>query len=190
MEKEKSLTAQTGLTSIDKSKLKCLADRNVQVLRQIERGLTIERSLNEGLMIDTAIRQHGDECVEMALSGLILMTAEYFNVQGNITPMQAVMIAGDLITKHSFENIEDIILALQNIRTSGTSLYGKFDAQTIFDSMDTIMDQKIGSREDRWTKEKEKYLFPALRGLDSHKELRELHREAQLQYLQNKAKTE
>lgn len=139
-------------------------------------------------MINNAIKSYGTESVEMALSGLILLTAEYFNVQGNISKNQAVMIAGDLIQKHSLENIEDIILALQNIRTSGNKLWGKFDAQTIFESMDLILDQKIDEREKVQAKAKEEHYFPAQRSGDPSKAFRELHHEALKNYLQEKTK--
>lgn len=114
-------------------------------------------------MIRKAVQLYGEDVVVNATSGLILMTAQMFNLNNNISDDQAFILASDLLEKYPTENIDDIILMLKNIRTSGMKMYGKFDAETIFSEMDKYMDLKITEREAIYAEEKQKYQMTAPR---------------------------
>lgn len=114
-------------------------------------------------MLDKAIRLYGEDIVIDAVCGAIILTASVFNVGRNMTDDQAMMLASDLVAKYRFENIEDILLMLKGLRTSGTTMYGKFDAETIFSEMDKYMDVKIDEMEHRYTEVKREFQIDAAR---------------------------
>ena len=163
--------------------LECMAQKNLQALRAIESGLTVEKALENGTMIDKVVIEHGEELVENTICGLILMTSGFFNVAHNISDDQALMIAGDILERYRYENIEDIILACKSIRMNEVKLMHKLDAETIHNAICAVIDKKIDARDARHQKQKEEYAQGYQR-TSSKNTVRELHREALKNYLQ------
>lgn len=166
--------------------MKLLASHQVTALHKVEKGLTIRGSIENGLMINKAIQLFGEDLVVNTISAVINMTSRMFNVSNNITPPQSFMLSCDLIEKYPTENIEDFILMLKNIRTSGMKMYGKFDAETIFSEMDKYMDEKITEREAIYAEEKQKYQMAAPRSSEGQS-LRENIRAAMIKRAREEA---
>lgn len=166
-----------------------MAAKEISNLRLIEKNLTIAGSVKGGLMLSKAVTLYGERNVVLAVAGAILMTASMFNVGNNISDDQAILIASDLIEKYPTENIEDILLMLKTIRTSGAKMYGKFDAETIFSEMDRYMDLKIDERERQYQEQKKEYQIDGARTSGGESALKEQVRASMNRYIKEKAKS-
>lgn len=108
----------------------------------IERGVTLEKAI-QGTTIRNLIREIGDTTLLVALAGMILQTAGFFNIGKSITDEQALDTASLLIDSYPHETIEDFTLMFREAKKGKYGeLYNRLDGQIIFKWMSAYLDMK------------------------------------------------
>lgn len=113
----------------------------------IERGVTLEKAI-QGTTIRNLIREIGDTTLLVALAGMILQTAGFFNLGKSITDEQALDTASLLIDSYPHETIEDFTLMFREAKKGKYGeLYNRLDGQIIFKWMSAYLEMKAEHRE-------------------------------------------
>ncbi|MBW6490986.1 MAG: hypothetical protein K0B15_07295 [Lentimicrobium sp.] len=88
-------------------------------------------------------KQLGEKDMLKAVTGAILVAAEYFNVKGGINESQAVQTASLWIEQYPLETFEDLLLCLKNAKLGKYGIvYNRIDGQTIFEWFRAYLDEK------------------------------------------------
>lgn len=113
----------------------------------IERGVTLEKAI-QGTTIRNLIREIGDTTLLVALAGMILQTAGFFNLGKSITDEQALDTASLLIDSYPHETVEDFTLMFREAKKGKYGeLYNRLDGQIIFKWMSDYLEMKAEHRE-------------------------------------------
>ena len=113
----------------------------------IERGVTLEKAI-QGTTIRNLIREIGDTTLLVALAGMILQTAGFFNIGKSINDEQALDTASLLIDSYPHETIEDFTLMFREAKKGKYGeLYNRLDGQIIFKWMSAYLEMKAEHRE-------------------------------------------
>ncbi|GEM_PF-3332512 len=119
-----------------------LAANNFLAVARIENSLSIRGSIEGGNQLQKLVRSNW-EVVMKLLSRLIKNTAIFYNVSGNITDDQLVMISQTILDTYPGDNIEDVILALKTARTGRYGkLYGRLDGEVILNWISQFLETK------------------------------------------------
>ena len=119
-----------------------LATKNFLDLAIIESSFTHKKSVESGIQINKLVQANKKEAYKLIMR-LIENTAIFYNVNGQTTEQQLVMIAQSIIDKYGYDNIEDIIIALKNGRAGMYGkLFGRFDGEVVLDWIQQSMEAK------------------------------------------------
>ena len=123
--------------------MQCLVDRDVLAIAMTERKLTLQTA-SAGPNLQSIAKTHGDSLPIKALSGIILVTTEFFSGTGTqMTSSQAVQTAALLLDSYPAETIEDVVLCLKNAKSGKYGkIYARIDGQLIFDWFRQYLDEK------------------------------------------------
>jgi hypothetical protein len=125
---------------------------------KIENKLTPADSVQNGIQLKKLASANWEAAMKL-ITRLIKNTAIFYNVNGQVTDQQLVMIAQSIIDKYGYDNIEDLIIALKNGR-SGVygKLYGRFDGEVVLDWITQYMESKAEALEKLHHKKKTEML--------------------------------
>ena len=124
-----------------------LATKNFLDVAEIEGALTPAKSIEMGVQINKLAGANRKATYKMIMR-LVENTAMFYNVNGQTTEAQLVMIAQSIIEKYGYDNIEDVIIALKNGRSGMYGkLYGRFDGEVVLDWIAQYMESKAEARE-------------------------------------------
>jgi hypothetical protein len=102
----------------------------------------------QGTTIRNLVKQMGDTTLLVALSGMILHTANYFNLTKSMNDDQAIDTASLLIDTYPHETIEDFTLMFREAKKGKYGeLYNRLDGQMIFKWMGLYLEEKARFRE-------------------------------------------
>jgi hypothetical protein len=113
----------------------------------IERSVTLEKAI-QGTPIRNLVRELGDTTLLVALSGMILHTAGFFNLGRTMNDDQAIDTASMLIDQYPFETIEDFTLMFREAKKGKYGeMFNRLDGQIIFRWMGLYLEEKAKFRE-------------------------------------------
>lgn len=120
--------------------MQCLINKNVIELVKIEKNITLDIAIKAKKNI-----QHSRENEENAIrtvTGILLMSSEYFNVGNKLNEIQAVQTASLFLEQYPIESIEDLILCLKNAKTAKYGKIYRVDGETIFKWFQLYLNEK------------------------------------------------
>lgn len=123
--------------------MQCLVDRDALAIAMAERKLTLQTA-SAGATLQSIAKTHGDSLPIKALSGIILVTTEFFSGTGTqMTSSQSVQTAALLLDSYPAETIEDVVLCLKNAKSGKYGkIYARIDGQLIFTWFSQYLDEK------------------------------------------------
>jgi hypothetical protein len=102
----------------------------------------------QGTTIKNLVKQIGDNTLLVALSGMILHTANFFNLTKSMNDDQAIDTASLLIETYPHETIEDFTIMFREAKKGKYGeLYNRLDGQLIFKWMGLYLEEKAKFRE-------------------------------------------
>lgn len=134
-----------------------MASKDSLTLAHVESDLTVGLALN-GTLISTLSKSMVKNDLIKALSVIILRGCESFNIKGNLTEGQALLLAIDFTELYKHETIEDVMLMFRLVRQGviGGKVW-RIDSQIILGEwMPAYLDLKSEEREKRVEKTKNK----------------------------------
>ena len=120
-----------------------LANQDVLNIATAERRLTLDIAI-KGKNMQSILKTHGDELPLKALSGIILLTTEFFSGSGTqMTAAQSFQTASLLLDSYPAETIEDVLLCFKNAKQGRYGkIYNRIDGQIIFEWFKQYLDEK------------------------------------------------
>lgn len=124
----------------------------------IESDLTLSAAIN-GTQIGKLSKIDKPTTLKV-LNGLILRQAEFFNVRANLTDMQSVILANDLMEVFNYETLEDVVLMFKLARQGRFGqVFGRLDSETIMGGwVPAYLELKAQERENQHRKEKGEHM--------------------------------
>lgn len=124
----------------------------------IESDLTVAAAIN-GTQIGKLSKIDKSTTLKV-LNGLVLRQAEFFNVRANLTDMQSVVLANDLMEVFNYETLEDVVLMFKLARQGRFGqVFGRLDSETIMGGwVPAYLELKAQERENHHRKEKGEHM--------------------------------
>lgn len=124
------------------SLIQCSVNKDVVEYISKERNLTVDVAI-KSTHIGTLVKSYGERDIVTAITGALLMAAEYFNVKESLSEVQAVQTASLFIDQHPMESFEDLLLCLKNAKLGKYGkVYNRLDGQMIFEWFRLYLDEK------------------------------------------------
>lgn len=119
-----------------------------------ERALTVQKAIAAPTLQQLS-RDLGESVVIKAITGLLLMTADYLNVRKDFTEIQAIQVATLFIDEYGTDSLEDLALCLKRAKVGryGTD-YNRLDGQTIFLWFKQYLEEKWDEKENQIQQQK------------------------------------
>lgn len=136
--------------------IECTKEKNLLEFISHERSLTVDIAI-KSTHIEDLIRFTNEKDVLKAITGAILMAAEYFNVK-DMSDVQATQTASLFIEQFPMETFEDLLICLKNAKIGKYGkIYNRIDGQLIFTWFREYLEEKYERFEQIKRKEKDSY---------------------------------
>lgn len=135
--------------------MRSLANQEAISIAVAERNLSVELA-SKGKNLQSIVKSHGMELPLSALSGIILLTTEFFAGSGTqMSPTQSIQTAALLLESYPAETIEDVMLCFKNAKQGKYGkIYNRIDGQIIFEWFRQYLDEKYEYLEQKRHQEK------------------------------------
>lgn len=121
--------------------IECTKEKNLLEFISHERNLTVDIAI-KSTHIEDLIRFTNEKDVLKAITGAILMAAEYFNVK-DMSDVQATQTASLFIEQFPMETFEDLLICLKNAKIGKYGkIYNRIDGQLIFTWFREYLEEK------------------------------------------------
>lgn len=111
--------------------IKSLANRDVTKLIITEREITLNTAI-QGNSIQSLIKSVGEKVTLQALTGVLLMSSEYFTTSTTLSESQAIQTASLLMDGYPHETFQDFILCLKYAKIGKYGKIYRIDGQVVF----------------------------------------------------------
>ncbi len=126
-----------------------IAKKDNLELTILEKNMSVSSAF-DGTQIHQLSKKMEERDLVKAISFLILRTCELFNIKGNVSESQSVIIALDLIDKYKYETFEDFVLMFKYARQGYFGDVFRIDGNVIMGNwMPKYLEMKSQERENR-----------------------------------------